>query len=152
MMKTLLGLSCAVLLPMAACGGSSTSNPDLTTAKVDAGSPTADLSGDLATSSFLVVETCAQADYVDARTNSALRTITPWDTSLGKKCLHISSGQSVTWNNVPNPSHPLEAHDANSTQPNPITNTGTQMFPSAGTFGFDCEIHHTLMHGAIMVD
>ena len=90
-------------------------------------------------------------DYVDGRTDSTKRVVTPWDPSLGKLCIHITAGQSVSWDGVPNPSHPLEAHGSGTT-PNPITNVATTTFSSPGVFGYDCEVHHALMHGAIWVD
>lgn len=142
MKNTWLAPIVSAILPLVACGGSSTNSAeDLSTSA----------GGDAAMSSFLVVETCKEADYVDARSDATLRTITPWDTSLGLKCVHIGKGQSVTWNGVPNPAHPLEAHGSGTT-PTPITNTGTIAFPNAGTFGYDCTNHHTLMHGAVWVD
>lgn len=142
MTKTWLTLIVSAALPLVACGGgSSNTAEDLATST----------GGDGAMSSFLVVESCKESDYVDARTDATLRTITPWDTSLGLKCLHISKGQSVTWDGVPKAAHPLEPHGSGTT-PTPITNTGTIAFPAAGTFGFDCSNHHTLMHGAIWVD
>jgi len=144
MKKTLLGLAC---LALASCGGGSSKNADL------AMKPTEDLAGGDAAvpAGFLLVESCAVADYVDGRADATKRVVTPWDTSLGKLCIHITAGQSVSWDGVPNPSHPLEAH-GNGTTPNPITNVASTTFSSAGVFGYDCEVHHSLMHGAIWVD
>lgn len=136
---------------LAACGDDTTpvaddmsTTRDLTAVVRDMTQPVnADMAG------FMMVEGCAFADYIDLSAPAATRTITPWDTSLGKKCIIIAKGQSVTWQGVPDPSHPLGA--TGGTSPNPITNVATTAFPSVGTYGFDCTIHHSLMHGAIWV-
>lgn len=68
-------------------------------------------------------------------------------------CVHIKAGQSVTWNGDLT-DHPLGPFGGDS--PNPITsvNTGTTVtyaFPTPGTFGYRCEIHTSLMFGAVEV-
>jgi plastocyanin len=68
-------------------------------------------------------------------------------------CVHIKVGQSVTWN-VDFSGHPLEAFGG--TTPSPImpTSSGTTVtftFSSAGTFGFHCEFHPSIMFGAVEV-
>jgi plastocyanin len=100
----------------------------------------------------LVVETCASADYVDETANTAV-TVTPWDTTLGKKCIKVKAGSTVTW--AATVIHPLVA-TAGGTTPSPIPATGattsqTIAFPNAGVYGWQCAVHLTLMHGAIWV-
>ncbi len=68
-------------------------------------------------------------------------------------CVHIKVGQSVTWSSNFT-SHPLVPFNGDT--PNPITSTATGTtasvtFPAAGTFGFHCGIHTTLMQGAVQV-
>jgi plastocyanin len=68
-------------------------------------------------------------------------------------CVHVKTGQSVTWN-ADFTDHPLEA--AGGTTPSPITltssgTTATFAFSSAGTYGFDCMNHPTIMFGAVLV-
>ncbi|MGZ3419039.1 MAG: cupredoxin domain-containing protein [Polyangiales bacterium] len=87
--------------------------------------------------------------FVDATTDATLRTIKPWNPTLGTKCLKIKKGQAVTWEGVPTTFHPLEAAEGDT--PSPITNTSPITFPNEGTFGFHCTVHPTLMKGAIMV-
>lgn len=102
---------------------------------------------------FQVVEGCAQGDYLDATGGAA--DVSPWDTSLGKKCLKIALGQSVTWNGgaALSSSHPLEASSGDT--PSPIASVDqvspTVTFDAPGVFGFDCSIHLALMHGAVWV-
>jgi plastocyanin len=87
--------------------------------------------------------------FVDATTDATLRTIKPWNPSLGTKCLTIKKGQSVTWEGVPTSFHPLEAAEGDT--PSPITNTSPIAFPNEGTFGFHCTAHPSAMKGAIKV-
>ena len=134
----LLALVACAPLGLMACGGDSAS-PDLAVAVAH------DLST-LATG----VEGCAAADFIDATTDVAARTISPWNPTLGRKCVHIKIGQTITWSPPPSSTHPLEA--TGGTTPNPITLSNTVTFPNAGTFGYDCGVHHGLMHGAILVD
>jgi hypothetical protein len=47
---------------------------------------------------FHVVAQCQQADYQDLTGVGATRDVSPWDTSLGKRCIKIAAGQTVTWN------------------------------------------------------
>ena len=98
-----------------------------------------------------VVEQCATADFVDDTATTAV-TVTPWDTTLGKKCIRIKAGSTVTW--AASVTHPLVA--TTGTTPNPIpaaaaTTPQTITFPAAGVYGYDCAVHLTLMHGAIWV-
>jgi plastocyanin len=98
-----------------------------------------------------VVETCATADYVD-QTATAAVTVTPWDTTLGKKCIKVKAGSTVTW--AASATHPLVA--TGGTTPSPIPTTAatapqTLTFPNAGVYGFQCAVHLSLMHGAIWV-
>jgi len=68
-------------------------------------------------------------------------------------CVHIKVGQSVTFN-VDFTDHPLEPSGGNTPNPIPETETGTSVsvtFPNAGTFGFQCEAHPSIMFGAVEV-
>jgi plastocyanin len=65
--------------------------------------------------------------------------------------MSIKVGQTVTWNGDFT-DHPLEP----TTDDNPITDvlsgtTATTTFPAAGTFGYDCAMHPSMMFGAIQV-
>ena len=115
---------------------------------------TSDDAGDDA-GKFWVVAQCAEGDYVDARDPAAPRDLSPWDTSLGKRCLKIDAGQTVTWNagQPLSAMHPLEAMGGD--DPNPIQGVSqaapSVTFPARGVFGFDCANHPGLMYGAIWV-
>jgi plastocyanin len=68
-------------------------------------------------------------------------------------CISIAKGGSVTWN-VDFTAHPLEVE--NGTSPSPITTTSsgttvTFTFPNAGTYGFNCQNHPSIMFGAVEV-
>jgi plastocyanin len=68
-------------------------------------------------------------------------------------CVHIKAGQSVTWN-VDLTAHPLEAFGGDTPSPIQTTNSGTTVsftFPNAGTFGFHCQVHPSVMQGAVEV-
>lgn len=68
-------------------------------------------------------------------------------------CVHIKVGQKVTWN-VDLTSHPLGAAGGDTPTPITTTSTGTTVsftFPNAGTFGFHCNVHPTIMFGAVQV-
>ena len=65
----------------------------------------------------------------------------------------VTETEMVTWN-VDFTDHPLGASGGDT--PNPITTTasGTTVsftFPNAGTFGFHCLAHPTIMFGAVQV-
>jgi len=137
MNTTILAFVACAALGMSACGGDSTAQ-DLAIA-----------AGDMATTQT-GIEGCAAADFIDATADVAARTISPWNPTLGKKCIHIKIGQTITWSPPPSSTHPLEPRGG--TSPNPITLSTTVTFPDAGTFGYDCGVHHGLMHGAILVD
>jgi plastocyanin len=96
-------------------------------------------------------------DANDETAANATRTITfPMDLApvqFSPHCMKIKAGQSVTWNGQ-FPSHPLEAMGGDTGNPIPPTSTGMTVsvtFPNAGTFGFDCANHPSMMHGAILV-
>ena len=68
-------------------------------------------------------------------------------------CVHIKAGQSVTWN-VDLSAHPLGASGGTTPSPIQTTASGTSVtvtFPGAGTFGFHCLAHPTIMFGAVFV-
>jgi plastocyanin len=84
-----------------------------------------------------------------------------WDFGIGQKpdhCSKIKAGSAVKWTGI-FASHPLDAHGGDT--PNPIANAGanadggasvTITFPTAGTFGYWCDVHMTAMQGAIIVE
>ena len=71
-------------------------------------------------------------------------------------CMKIKAGQTVVWNGDTG-GHPLVVFNGDT--PNPISgvvadvaaNTQTVTFPSAGTFGYECNVHKSGMMGAIQV-
>lgn len=68
-------------------------------------------------------------------------------------CVHVKVGGTVTFNSD-FANHPLGAFGGDT--PNPITNTATGTtvaitFPAAGTFGFQCQAHPSIMFGAVQV-
>jgi len=68
-------------------------------------------------------------------------------------CVHIKAGQSVTWN-ADFTAHPLQAFGGTTPSPITVTSSGTTVsftFPNAGTYGFQCQVHPSLMQGAIEV-
>src|SRR5438045_343493 len=95
------------------------------------------------------VEGCTDAEFEDMTAAGASRTVTPWNPPPGKKCYTIKVGQTVTWDPAPSATHPLKATEGDT--PNPITLAATITFPNAGTYGFHCGVHLSLMHGAIKV-
>jgi plastocyanin len=69
-------------------------------------------------------------------------------------CMKVHAGQSVIFQQADFSNHPLMP--ANGDTPNPIvlTSSGTTVtfaFPNAGTYGFECEFHPSIMFGAIEV-
>ncbi len=67
-------------------------------------------------------------------------------------CVHIKAGQTVTWTGSFS-SHPLIPEGGGTPNPTPDTSTGTtttMTFPNAGTYGYGCGIHASMM-GAIQV-
>jgi plastocyanin len=72
-------------------------------------------------------------------------------------CIKIKAGSTVTWTGVAGPSgsfsfHPLRSYQTLGTQPNPIglTSSGTSKvitFPSAGNYGYRCNVHGTEVEG-----
>ncbi len=68
-------------------------------------------------------------------------------------CVHIKVGQSVTWNSDFT-AHPLGAFGGTSPSPITTTSSGTTVsftFATAGTYGFQCQVHPSIMQGAIEV-
>jgi plastocyanin len=65
----------------------------------------------------------------------------------------IKAGQTVTWSGDFS-DHPFEPMPAVPDDPIMDVTSGTTTsvtFPDAGTFGFDCAMHPSIMHGAIEV-
>jgi plastocyanin len=134
---------------------SSSSSPSGTTDGGGADSGGADSAVD--SGGGMTVQGCGPSDYTDATPAAAMRTISfPTDATpmqFNPHCLKIKAGQSVTWNGSFT-NHPLEAMGGD--MGNPITPTGmgttvTFAFATAGTFGFDCANHPSIMKGAIQV-
>jgi len=128
----ILGIACAALV--AACSSSSGSGED-------AGSDAA------------VVNGCTA--YTDMTTGTAVINgpATAAAAQYSPNCIHVKVGQSVTWNSD-FADHPLVAFGGDSPNPIQSTATGTTVtfaFPNAGTFGYHCGIHTTLMFGAVEV-
>jgi plastocyanin len=163
-MKTIeLGVSVLGLLLFlgAGCGGDDSEPIILIDASFDAGDTGADTGTD-ATEEAAPGETvngCGDAEFaandhtgdVDPRLITFPNDANP--SQYSPPCMLIKVGQTVAWQGAFS-DHPLNAFggDAN----NPITRTDsgvaqTFSFPNAGTFGFHCEVHPTIMFGAIRV-
>ncbi len=157
-MKTLAraSLGTLLLLPFLACSSSSStpgSTQDGGSSSSSSGS-SGDSGGTDSGGGTLpaVVESCALADFEDDTAKAAV-TVAPWDTTLGKKCIKIKAGSTVSWASTA--IHPLVA-TAGGTTPSPIPATAassaqTITFAAAGVYGYQCAIHTSLMHGAIWV-
>ncbi len=135
--------TCFLLL--AACSSTPTTNTNPDAGGKDS-SPPQDSGG--TPDAGVVVNGCGPTDFV------AANTIT-WSFTVMPKCVSIKPGDSVTWNGSFG-IHTLDAFGGDS--PNPITGTGTAdggasvtiKFPTAGTFGFHCANHATML-GAVKV-
>lgn len=130
-LKSLLLFACGLsVAALVACGGDDTSNTN-----PDSGSSA--LNG------------CTEASYVDKTAAGA--TIT-WNFTVDPKCVKIKAGQTVTWNGD-FATHPLNPFGGDQGSPVPSKTTGTTAtgtFPTAGTFGFHC-VNHPSMLGAVKV-
>ena len=140
----------------AACGGSSSSSTEdlahVGTTGDMAVSAAADMTAPPAPPQS--VESCGAADYIDMTSATGTIAVTPWDTSLGKKCLRVKAGAKVSW--AASTGHPLEATTGTTPTPLPAapgaSTATTVTFATAGVYGYQCHIHTTLMHGAIWVE
>ena len=77
----------------------------------------------------------------------------PQPSQYQPNCVHIKTGQSVTWNSKFS-NHPLQPSGGTTPTPITLTNTGTTVtfsFPNAGTFGYHCQVHPGMMFGAVEV-
>jgi plastocyanin len=92
------------------------------------------------------VDGCAPADFVAASQ-------VDWTFAVNPRCLQIKAGQTVTWTGS-FATHPLQADQGD--KPNPISTADlsgastTVTFPTAGTYGFKCQVHASMM-GAVLV-
>lgn len=114
---------------LVACGGDDTSNTP------DSGSSS--LNG------------CTDSSYAD---NTAAGATITWDFTVSPKCVKIKAGQTVTWNGDLT-THPLNPFGGDQGSPVPSVAAGTTTkgtFPTAGTFGFHCANHPSML-GAIKV-
>lgn len=101
---------------------------------------------------------CTRAGATDLTAAGAARTIDTVGLSYSPSCIRIKAGQSVTWNSA-FASHPLSsgtpAGGPQAGSPITVTTSGaskTFAFPAAGTFGYFCQVHTTLMMGAVYVE
>jgi plastocyanin len=122
----------------------STQPPDLLT-PVDAALPLTDMA---------TLQGCGLSDFVDHTADVGPVAVTPWDTSSSvPRCIKIKTGQTVTW--ASSTMHPLIAQ-GNGTTPSPIPSTpmstaASIVFPNVGSYGFWCDVHMSIMEGAILV-
>ncbi len=150
---------------VAACSSSSspTTDADASTAQdaseeadagVDTGAP--DTSPD---ASVTPVNGCGPTEFAasDHTAASDPRAITfattPSPVQFSPSCMMIKAGQTVTWSGDFS-DHPFEPMPAVPDDPIMDVTSGTTTsvtFPDAGTFGFDCAMHPSIMHGAIEV-
>jgi plastocyanin len=92
------------------------------------------------------VDGCEPADFVAANQ-------VDWTFAVSPRCLQIKAGQTVTWTGSFS-THPLLADEGD--KPNPISTADTSgasatvTFPTAGTYGFKCQVHAS-MTGAVLV-
>jgi len=112
---------------------------------------------DSAADTGVTVQGCSPSDFADKTDAAAMRGITfPMDftpVQYSPPCMKIKAGQSVTWTGSFT-NHPLEAMNGDAGNPIKPTTMGTTVtvaFPTAGTFGFDCANHPSIMKGAILV-
>ena len=101
---------------------------------------------------------CTPATAMDLTAAGASRQIVTVGNSYSPHCVRIKVGQSVTW------TADFQVHPLSSGTPaggpqagSPITTTtsgNSKMFtfPAAGNFGFWCQVHTTLMMGAVYVE
>jgi plastocyanin len=145
-MRMILGLSILCVATLIGCSSS-----DTTTPSVDAGngkdSAIAQDSGQ--DSGAPAINGCGPNDF------KAANAIT-WNFTVSPACVTVKPGDSVTWNGDFT-THPLDAFNGDS--PNPITGAGatadggtsvTVKFTTAGTYGFHCNIHASML-GAVKV-
>ena len=127
-------------------------------AGVDTGAPDAapDTSPD---ASVTPVNGCGPTEFAasDHTAASDPRAITfattPSPVQFSPSCMRIKAGQTVTWSGDFS-DHPFEPMPAVPDDPIMDVTSGTTTsvtFPAAGTFGFDCAMHPSIMHGAIEV-
>lgn len=74
-----------------------------------------------------------------------------WDFTVAPKCVKVKVGQTVTWTGD-FATHPLAPFNGDASNPIVIGTAGTSKitFPVAGTFGFHC-LNHPSMLGAVQV-
>jgi len=77
----------------------------------------------------------------------------PTPAQYSPACVHVKVGQSVTFN-LDFSDHPMQPFGGDTGNPIQETTSGTTAtftFASAGTFGFHCEAHPSIMQGAVQV-
>ena len=97
----------------------------------------------------------AYADHTAAADARKITFPTGAPEQFSPPCMKIKVGQSVTWTGGDFSVHPLEPAGGDSPTPIDTVTSGTAdhtiAFPNAGTFGFECAQHPSIMHGAIFV-
>jgi plastocyanin len=156
-----LGGYAAVILTAVACAACSSSSSSPTT-DVDASTP--EDSGPAADTgspdaSVSPVNGCGPTQFAandhsaanDPRAITFAPTATPMQFS--PNCMSIKAGQSVTWTGdfTDHPFEPMPALDNDPIMEVTSGTTATVTFPVAGTFGYDCANHPSIMLGAIQV-
>ncbi|MEO6954738.1 MAG: hypothetical protein ABI321_23260 [Polyangia bacterium] len=154
---------------LTACGGSSTSDDmahvvvtgDMTTTSDMLVTATGDMAHTASPDMLApaappqVIEGCNAVDYIDMTGATGVIAVTPWNPTLGKKCLRVKSGAQVSW--AASSTHPLEATTGSTPTPIPaspgVQTATTLTFSTAGAvYGWQCAVHTSLMHGAIWVE
>lgn len=175
---SLLFLALTVPFAVYACSSddattSPTGTPDSGTAKdaasgtdsstpSDAAGPTDSSSGSDTGQDANVPVTCADSDFVAADGGDAGSAVVTFPTVASpaqytNRCVLIKAGQTVSFQGSFS-DHPLQAHGGDSPSPIPALTNATPdagalvvTFPNAGTFGFRCQFHPTIMNGAVKV-
>jgi plastocyanin len=99
-----------------------------------------------------VVQGCQPNQYVDRTAPGAVRQLT-WDFGVNTDpahCMQVRTGQTVLWVGDFS-THPLGVPDNDTSNPIFFHNNGSVTFNAAGTFGYECKAHPTIMFGAIKV-
>jgi plastocyanin len=138
-----------------ACGG----NDAGTTTKdagTDGGTTTTTDGGTDGSTTAQVVNGCKDTDFVDL-TSSAVANITfpsgAAPQQYSTPCVTVKVGSSVNFAGAFS-SHPLTPVGGDTPSPIIATSAGTNAsfnVTTVGTFGFECALHPTVMHGAIRV-
>ena len=166
-MKKLLfsALALGTAFAVFACGDDDTgttttttdAGTDSSTTTADTGTSTTTDSGSDGSTTAQVINGCKDTDFVDSSAAVANITITfPTGASpqqYSTPCVTVKVGSSVDFSGAFS-SHPLTPAGGDTPSPIIATSAGTTAsftVTTAGTFGFECAIHPTIMLGAIRV-